>query len=33
MHDFQPEKIRQYIAAQIEKRKARFKDKTVQAQA
>ena len=33
MDDFQPEKIRQYIAAQIEKRKARFKDKTVQAQA
>jgi uncharacterized protein (DUF697 family) len=33
MHDFQPEKIRQYIAAQIEKRRSRSKDKTEQAQA
>ena len=33
MHDFQPEKVRQYIAEQIEKRRSRFKDKTVQAQA
>jgi uncharacterized protein (DUF697 family) len=33
MHDFQPEKIRQYMAAQIEKRKLKFKGKTVQAQA
>jgi uncharacterized protein (DUF697 family) len=28
MHDFNPEKIRQYMAAQIEKRKLRFKDKS-----
>jgi hypothetical protein len=33
MHDFQPEKVRQYIAAQIEKRRSRSKDKTEQAQA
>jgi uncharacterized protein (DUF697 family) len=33
MHDFQPERVRQYIAAQIEKRRSRSKDKTVQAQA
>jgi uncharacterized protein (DUF697 family) len=27
MHDFNPEKIKQYIAAQIEKRKQMFQDK------
>jgi uncharacterized protein (DUF697 family) len=33
LHDFNPERIRQYMAAQIEKRKLKFKEKAAHGQA